>query len=465
MAKVTITPLPIGLATGTAVNSRLQALANAFENTLSRNGATPNQMEADLDLDSNDIINVDTLRARRLFLSGIEVFPGGSGGGGGGSGGFVTPQDFGAPEEGYYPASQYIQTAIDRLAERELTGVVWLDREYALEQPLVLRKGVILAGNLNVNRRDFPATFNGVRLYPHDSAPQGMTLIQIGTAGNMGDNPNGTYMAGLALDGRLANGTHLLGCIGLYIRDTSDVRFQDGYLGGFDRTNNTGFGAIIEGSGEGNCFGTSFHNSIIHNCQHGIFYTGLGTTDMRHSNNLYVGVTRALTLGWDDRGGSLVQQGGAGMQIVNDHFTYTGMPTAGWFIRSGGQGGSLMVANTYFDQHGTAEPIRLGNAKAKFLGCHFLMAAAQNAQGLIRVMTGGTQQVIVQGCTVDLMGSTLKSLVFYSAISTTPTGGIVTGNMVYGTGSAWVGFTTNSAGLIPEQTTSSFVNSMNSRCP
>lgn len=380
--------------------------------------------------------------------------------------GIVSPLSFGAPSDGVSPASLGIQAAIDAVASRGATGVVWFDRPYAIDTSLVLPPGVILKGNASYNRRDFPNTFNGVRLYPHASAPDGISLLNVGGVGTMSSNPNGGYIDGMAFDGRLYNGDHKTGCVGMTIRDTSDFRTFNTYFGGFDRTNNTGICVLVEGTGEGNCFGTTFAQCIFSNSQHGVIYTGLGTTDPRHSNNLYVGVTRALSLGYDDRApGAPVQLGGAGMQIVNDHFTYTGMPTSGWYIRNGGQGGSLMVANTYFDQHGTGTPIRLGGSKTKIIGSHFLCAKSQDSPGLIRVMSDGSQQTIVANCTVDLNECALQSLVYYSAKEGTPTGGVITGNMVYGTGASYLGAAIDSTGtLLPDAATASWVNNNNVRC-
>jgi len=39
------------------LNAHLQIIEDAFENTLSRDGSAPNQMEADIDLNDNQIIN------------------------------------------------------------------------------------------------------------------------------------------------------------------------------------------------------------------------------------------------------------------------------------------------------------------------------------------------------------------------------------------------------------------------
>lgn len=382
------------------------------------------------------------------------------------NGTFVLPRQFGAPDDGKSPASAGLQAAIDALAGKARGGLIWIDRPYALDRGLILRPGVVLMGNGSFNRRTFPDSFLGARLYPHGSAPLGMSLLSVGASGAMGTNPNGGYIQGVALDGRKNSGGPLRGAVGLHIRDTSDFRAFNCYFGGFDRTDNTGICALVEGAAPGNCLGATFDHCIFSNSQHGVFYTGEGATDMRHSNNLYVGVTRALTLGYDDRGATLRQEGGSGCQVVNDHFTYTGMPAQGWFIRSGGQGGTLMVSNAYFDQHGSAYPIRLGNSKAKIVGCHFLMARAQHSPGLIRVQTAGSQQLVATGNTIDLRGSRLQSFVHYTAREGVPSGGIVSGNTVYGKGQAWKGIAMDRSGtVLPPTDNGSFYLGQNVRSP
>ncbi len=49
------------LTAGTVINNNNDLIEEAFENTLSRDGSTPNQMEADIDLNSNDLLNVKNL--------------------------------------------------------------------------------------------------------------------------------------------------------------------------------------------------------------------------------------------------------------------------------------------------------------------------------------------------------------------------------------------------------------------
>lgn len=77
MAKLTLTDLGTTLSNTAAntINNNSALIEVAMEKTLSRDGTSPNQMEADLDLNGHDITNVDDLNAQRLFLQGSEVLP------------------------------------------------------------------------------------------------------------------------------------------------------------------------------------------------------------------------------------------------------------------------------------------------------------------------------------------------------------------------------------------------------
>lgn len=58
MSKLTIAPINSGYRSAEALTENFEAIAEALENTLSRDGAAPNQMGADLDMNSNRIINL-----------------------------------------------------------------------------------------------------------------------------------------------------------------------------------------------------------------------------------------------------------------------------------------------------------------------------------------------------------------------------------------------------------------------
>ncbi len=57
----------------TAINTNFNNVADAFENTLSRDGSTPNQMEADIDMNSNDLLNVGSIDTNTLSINGEAV--------------------------------------------------------------------------------------------------------------------------------------------------------------------------------------------------------------------------------------------------------------------------------------------------------------------------------------------------------------------------------------------------------
>ncbi len=61
MAKITLNPLAvIDASVATAINNNNTAITTAIENTLSRDGTTPNSMNADFDMNSHTILNLPT---------------------------------------------------------------------------------------------------------------------------------------------------------------------------------------------------------------------------------------------------------------------------------------------------------------------------------------------------------------------------------------------------------------------
>jgi len=65
----TVSSITSGHASITALNANFTALKEGFDNTLSRDGSSPNTMSADLDLNGNDITNVATI----TNASGVDV--------------------------------------------------------------------------------------------------------------------------------------------------------------------------------------------------------------------------------------------------------------------------------------------------------------------------------------------------------------------------------------------------------
>jgi hypothetical protein len=76
MAKLTLNTIGSRYGSIDALNDNSDLIETAFENTLSRDGTGPNNMESDLDMDSNDIINVANLSVASLRVNGQPVSPG-----------------------------------------------------------------------------------------------------------------------------------------------------------------------------------------------------------------------------------------------------------------------------------------------------------------------------------------------------------------------------------------------------
>jgi hypothetical protein len=64
MAKLVLTDLTSSYTSVAALNANSALIEAAFENTLSRDGTIPNIMLADIDLNSNDLLNVLSIQAQ-----------------------------------------------------------------------------------------------------------------------------------------------------------------------------------------------------------------------------------------------------------------------------------------------------------------------------------------------------------------------------------------------------------------
>lgn len=66
--KPNINTVATGYQATDTINDNFNNLRNAFDNTLSLDGSTPNAMEADLDMNGYDIINVNS-----LYINGVDI--------------------------------------------------------------------------------------------------------------------------------------------------------------------------------------------------------------------------------------------------------------------------------------------------------------------------------------------------------------------------------------------------------
>ena len=64
----TVNTISSGYASQTQLNENFNNINTALENTLSRDGSLPNAMNADLDLNNNDLLNVNA-----IYVNGVNV--------------------------------------------------------------------------------------------------------------------------------------------------------------------------------------------------------------------------------------------------------------------------------------------------------------------------------------------------------------------------------------------------------
>lgn len=68
MSKITLNTISSGFQSNDALNANFTAIATAFENTLSRDGSTPNTMSANLDMNGYSIVNALAVEGETNFI-------------------------------------------------------------------------------------------------------------------------------------------------------------------------------------------------------------------------------------------------------------------------------------------------------------------------------------------------------------------------------------------------------------
>lgn len=66
--KPDITTIASGYASNTSLNVNFESLRDGFDNVVSLDGSTPNAMQADFDLNGNDILN-----AGNIYVDGVNL--------------------------------------------------------------------------------------------------------------------------------------------------------------------------------------------------------------------------------------------------------------------------------------------------------------------------------------------------------------------------------------------------------
>lgn len=73
MSKIVLSDVNMVSTSAPVINSNSTLIEEAFNNTLSRDGSSPNQMEADLDMNDNDVLNVKNIDVESLTIQGQSV--------------------------------------------------------------------------------------------------------------------------------------------------------------------------------------------------------------------------------------------------------------------------------------------------------------------------------------------------------------------------------------------------------
>ena len=71
--KPTITTIASGYYSRQALNNNFTALQDAFDNTVSRDGSTPNTMQSAIDLNNQDILNAKDVHTTNIILGGVNL--------------------------------------------------------------------------------------------------------------------------------------------------------------------------------------------------------------------------------------------------------------------------------------------------------------------------------------------------------------------------------------------------------
>lgn len=204
MSKLNLPPLASGFRSSNKLNENFQAIEDAFENTLSRNGTTPNQMGADLDLNSNRIINLpvpvdptEPVRLADINLSNLDI------------------------------VTELVERAEDAAEDAEAAAAETADK--VSYTALAASGGAALMGYLQAGTGAVATTVQAkLRGLPISTADWGITADSNGTTGNGTDWT--TQLQALVTFARLTGRNIWVpaSASGLYIRFTGVINFQGG---------------------------------------------------------------------------------------------------------------------------------------------------------------------------------------------------------------------------------------------
>lgn len=125
MAKLSLTNILGQYASTTQLNNNFTAIETALENTLSRDGTTPNTMSADLDMNSKDINNASVINTDSLVVAGSSVVAGDT---------LTVPSATNVPNT---PAGSISSTNVQDALNELDTDITTLDTEKAIESEYI----------------------------------------------------------------------------------------------------------------------------------------------------------------------------------------------------------------------------------------------------------------------------------------------------------------------------------------
>lgn len=389
--KPTITTVSSGFASNTQINGNFTALRDAFDNTLSLDGSSPNAMQADIDLNDNDLLNVGVVNTASLKIGGQPVVPSST----------VnqtvkkeyeTVADLLASTETYtfFATSDYVRVTNGNF-------VYQVAASGATDQHVTTAGGVklyVLTGNVKA----FGAVGNGVT---NDTAA-------IQSAINSGINyisfPRGTYLVSAELVVNASNVTlDMQGCTIQTSANAPIIRFGAGPT---ENTITSGGGILgtllLVGSGSGN---TSNHGIVVRNHSYASFNGNFSVTNVGGSAIYTTAYARGNQ--YNSFMGSWTISGnyGYGIQVGPD--------------AAGGVGG--YVNDNFFSAIRVFNPLAAANTQCyiyggnenRFYGCGFETSRA--ADTLLHILAGEGNSFY--GLRLDGIGASLALRLDSAAIA------------------------------------------------
>lgn len=213
--KPSVSTVSSGYQGTTTINNNFSNLRDGFDNTLSLDGSTPNAMQADLDLNSNDIINVNTIDTNTLEVTTLNL-----------NGTVVSPE-------------QVVVNTIawSNITDYGTTGNFWADQS---PPPRIWRTGDrLFIGAASTSSTGNKFNTGGTFLTTQMDAfwmERGATTLSVSDYGEFG----GTFAVRTSDKSKSGYyGTASIGVLGIVENDDNSVNQTIGWAGYFEANRNT----------------------------------------------------------------------------------------------------------------------------------------------------------------------------------------------------------------------------------